>query len=124
VADIPKIPLVKSSQVGQFVGRGRREFRSATTPIKLGGFLAHSSASPVLRRQVLWGKAVVVMQKSQQPEQEFGRVEGNSRQPADQGAIEAIDSRSRPMLISVSETSIAMFRLFTLSEMKVDTPLF
>jgi hypothetical protein len=50
------------------------------------------------------------MQKSHQPEQEFGRVEGKSRQPADQGAIEADILQSRPMLISISEISSAIFQ--------------
>jgi hypothetical protein len=39
-----------------------KPFRSATSGIKLGGFLEHSSVSPAPRQQVLQGKAGIVVQ--------------------------------------------------------------
>jgi hypothetical protein len=48
--------------------KSSKSLRSATRGIDLGGFAAHSSASPALRQQVVRGKARVVMQKAHQPE--------------------------------------------------------
>jgi hypothetical protein len=49
-------------------------------------------------------KARVVTQRSQQPEQEFGRVKGKSL--TDQGTIEADILQVAPMLISIKNRDV------------------